>query len=112
MQHSIVPVVAALLVSAALPVYNAVRPTVSVGGAYGLMASVDVPQPPPPSDECDCGCNGTGVVGDGRIEMDCGCESTCDCKKGKEAPEVCTSGSCGPAKTTYNRRPIFGRLFR
>lgn len=60
------------------------QPVVAVGGAYGLMTATVAT----PSGDCpdDCGCGGTGVVGDGRIEIDCGCPSDCSCKQKKAEP--------------------------
>lgn len=87
--HSTLPLAAALLVSAALPAYNTMRPTASVGGAYGITAVADTPAPKP-SGECDCGCGGRGYVGDGTIKLDCGCPSSCSCKGGK-------GGDVGPS---------------
>ena len=123
-QHSLVPLVAALIVAAATPVYHAVRSTAAVGGAYGLMAE-DVAPPPPPSGGCgeDCRCNGTGKEksGDGIIEFDCPCSGSADCKAKKSEPAqepVCTSGTCGvpsasgSSRTVNRRRPILGRIFR
>lgn len=91
--NTLLPVIAAVAVAAASSGYNAMRPTASVGGAYGVMAQTDTPTPPPqPSTGCvdGCPCGGTGKEksGDGIITFDCRCPDDCECK-GRKSESCC-----------------------
>lgn len=87
--HAMLPIVAAAIVAAAAEGYNAMRPTASVGGAYGLMADATPPTPEPAGgcvDGCPCGGTGKERSGDGIIEFDCRCPEGCECKGAKAKP--------------------------
>ena len=122
------PLIAAAAVTAGTLVENTMRPTASVGGAYGLVAAVD-PSPKPKTDGCvdGCPCNGSGEErsGDGIITFPCRCPSDCECKGDAEScceeeepagvcplPSAssggCTSGNC-PTSAAPRRRGLFGR---
>lgn len=94
--QALLPLFAAVAVAAA-GVENPLRPTASVGGAYGIIGGVEPAPAPPTTDGCvdGCPCNGTGKErsGDGIISFPCRCPDSCKCKGGSgDAGDSCCGG--------------------
>lgn len=71
------------------------RPFVAVSGGYGVMQAEPTPTPMPPRPDVCENCGGTGVVGDGVVEMPCPV-----CRTGAAA---CKDGKCQPPIKTTRR---------
>lgn len=77
-------------------VENDLRPFVAVAGGYGVMQAEPTPAPPKP-DVCE-NCGGTGVVGDGVVQVPCPV-----CQRGQTRSVVvpqCKDGQCPQPRTT------------